>query len=145
TDLQSSWISYLLNDKRNILDFANIQTQFSEAQEDYMMNSVDHVFVDEFQDTNPVQYLVHLRWVLPTAKRDAARPKIRLTVVGDDDQSIYRFRGSDIACFLGLQSDCASKAVPFRAEKLTVNNRSSRNIVDFSQAYRSAAIPASCS
>lgn len=145
TDIQSSWQNYLLAAKRNLMDFTIIQQQFAEVQEDRILNAVDHVFVDEFQDTNPIQYLIHLQWVIPNPKRDASLPQMRLTVVGDDDQSIYRFRGSDIACFMGLKWDCKSRGIPFREEVLPLNNRSSREIVNFSSAYRTGAIPPSCS
>jgi DNA helicase-2/ATP-dependent DNA helicase PcrA len=144
-DLQLSWQSYLLAVNRNLMDFNIIQQQFAEFQGDRILNEVDHVFVDEFQDTNPIQYLIHLQWVIPNPKRDPLLPKMRLTVVGDDDQSIYRFRGSDIACFMGLKGDCTTRGIPFREEVLPANNRSSREIVNFSSAYRSGAIPASCS
>ena len=144
-DLQSSWQNFLFDSKRNLIDFAIIQQQFAEVQEDHMLNAVDHVLVDEFQDTNPVQYLIHLQWVLPTIKRDESLPKMRLTVVGDDDQSIYRFRGSDIACFIGLKGDCNSRGISFREEVIPYNNRSSREIVNFSSAYRAGAIPKACS
>lgn len=144
-ELQSSWQNFLFDPKRNLIDFAIIQQQFAEVQEDFMLNAVDHVLVDEFQDTNPVQYLIHFQWVLPTAKRDESLPKMRLTVVGDDDQSIYRFRGSDIACFMGLKGDCNSHGIPFREEVIPYNNRSSQEIVNFSSAYRTGAIPPTCS
>lgn len=144
-ELQSSWQNFLFDSKRNLIDFTIIQQQFAEVQQDCILNAVDHVLVDEFQDTNPVQYLIHLQWVLPTTKRDESLPKMRLTVVGDDDQSIYRFRGSDIACFIGLKGDCNSRGIPFREEVIPHNNRSSREIVNFSAAYRAGAIPAACS
>jgi len=144
-ELQSSWQNFLFDSKRNLIDFAIIQQQFAEVQEDHMLNAVDHVLVDEFQDTNPVQYLIHLQWVLRSTKREGTLPKMCLTVVGDDDQSIYRFRGSDIACFIGLKGDCNSRGIPFREEVIPYNNRSSREIVNFSSAYRAGAIPATCS
>lgn len=54
-----------------------------------------HVLVDEYQDTNPVQYQF-LRLLCPPAA---------LSVVGDDAQSIYGFRGSDITNILNFEKD----------------------------------------
>src|SRR5205807_9851449 len=55
-----------------------------------------HVLVDEYQDTNRAQYmLVNL---LASEHRNVA-------VVGDDDQSIYRFRGADIRNILDFRKD----------------------------------------
>src|SRR5262249_39692034 len=68
------------------------------------------------------------------------RPDVRLTVVGDDDQAIYRFRGSDIECFNQLQPHCDATKVPYRAEKLETNHRSTKSIVYFTQQFRSNSV-----
>lgn len=123
--LQQKWVDYL--DEQNVLDFATVQQRFLERQP-VILGQFDHVFVDEFQDTNPIQYAIHRGWL------GAARA--RLTVVGDDDQSIYRFRGSDINCFIDLGAECSRDRVPFRQEVLDRNYRSSGNIVAFNETFR---------
>lgn len=127
--LQERWGTYL--DQHSILDFATIQYRFLERQ-DAVLDNVDHVFVDEFQDTNPIQLAIHLRWL--------TRPQTRLTVVGDDDQALYRFRGSDIACFTGLESTCDAAGVAYRHEKLEENWRSTKRIVQFTARFRDATV-----
>lgn len=127
--LQQRWESYL--DEQNILDFATIQYRFSQRQ-DAVTDDVDHVFVDEFQDTNPIQLAIHLRWL--------RRPQTRLTVVGDDDQALYRFRGSDIACFTSLETTCRTAGITYRQEKLEENWRSTDRIVQFAAAFRDATV-----
>jgi ATP-dependent exoDNAse (exonuclease V) beta subunit len=62
-----------------------------------------HVFVDEFQDNNPMQFAIHTG--------SLAHPRVRLTVVGDD-QALYRFRGSDLACFADLGRYCRGRKIP---------------------------------
>ncbi len=81
-----------------------------------------YILVDEFQDTNYAQFeLVNLL---------AGSPKANLTVVGDDDQSIYRFRGAALSNILGFRS-----AFPQAASVvLTDNFRSVQPILD--TAYR---------
>src|SRR5213076_2017567 len=76
-----------------------------------------HVLVDEYQDTNRAQYvLVNL---LASEHRNVA-------VVGDDDQSIYRFRGADIRNILDFRKDYPDAHVVH----LEQNYRSSQAILD---------------
>ena len=132
--LQERWEDYL--DEQDILDFATIQHRFQQCQA-AIVPHLDHVFVDEFQDTNPIQFAIHLAWL--------ARPETRLTVVGDDDQALYRFRGSDITCFTGLENACREAGITFRQEKLEQNWRSSSGIVAFTGAFRRETVLAQVS
>lgn len=77
-----------------------------------------HVLVDEFQDTNPVQYAL-LQLLAPP-------PSANLVVVGDDDQSIYRWRGADVDNILNFPREYPGAKVV----KLEQNYRSDRNILD---------------
>jgi DNA helicase-2/ATP-dependent DNA helicase PcrA len=79
-------------------------------------NRFDHVLVDEFQDTNSVQY----RLVRLLARRTGS-----ITVVGDEDQSIYRWRGADIRNILDFERDHPGAKVV----KLEQNYRSTGNIL----------------
>ncbi len=75
---------------------------------------------------------IHLRWL--------DRPQTRLTVVGDDDQALYRFRGSNIACSTGLESTCDVAGIAYRQEKLEENWRSTKRIVRFAAGFRDATV-----
>ena len=82
----------------------------------YYQGRFHHILIDEYQDTNRAQY----RFVrLLTIKRQ------NLCVVGDDDQSIYKFRGADISNILNFEKDYPSAKVI----KLEQNYRSTQNIL----------------
>lgn len=76
-----------------------------------------YILVDEFQDINPMQYKV---------LRMLALPENNLFVVGDDDQSIYAFRGARPRLMLGFQRDYPQA----KRVELSVNYRSTPEILD---------------
>ncbi|MDP3156140.1 MAG: UvrD-helicase domain-containing protein [Archangium sp.] len=82
-----------------------------------------HVLVDEFQDTNPVQYAL-LKALAPPG------PTANLVVVGDDDQSIYRWRGAEVDNILGFPTEYPGCKVV----KLEQNYRSDQTILEAAHA-----------
>ena len=86
----------------------------------------EHLLVDEFQDTNPVQYRL-LRLLAGT--------RGNICVVGDDDQAIYRWRGANVENILGFDADFPGA----RVVKLERNYRSTRNVLDAAYAVISHA------
>ncbi|MBY0579711.1 MAG: UvrD-helicase domain-containing protein [Burkholderiales bacterium] len=80
-----------------------------------------HILVDEFQDTNRLQY----RWLKLLAGEDCA-----VFAVGDDDQSIYAFRGADTGNMRELERDFHIRNII----KLEQNYRSHGNILDAANA-----------
>ncbi|MCS1351995.1 DNA helicase PcrA [Mechercharimyces sp. CAU 1602] len=84
---------------------------------DYYQRKFQFIHVDEYQDTNHVQYSL--------VKLLAARHR-NICVVGDSDQSIYRFRGADISNILNFERDYPDATVI----KLEQNYRSTKMILE---------------
>ena len=109
--------------KNNALDFDDLIFKTVELLEknpdvlNFYQRKFQYIMVDEYQDTNQVQYkLVSML---------AARHK-NLCVVGDDDQSIYSWRGADIRNILNFEDEFSNAKVV----KLEQNYRSTKTILD---------------
>ncbi len=87
----------------------------------YYQQKFRYVLVDEYQDTNHLQYL--LTSLLAGGRKN-------LCVVGDDDQSIYRFRGANIENILNFEKQYPDA----RTIRLEQNYRSTQNILDAANA-----------
>lgn len=109
-------------EKYNAMDFSDILTNAYELLNDsYILDKVQskyiYVLVDEYQDTNEIQYKI--------IKKIVSKNK-NICVVGDEDQSIYAFRGANIQNILNFEKDYPEANVI----KLEQNYRSTQNILD---------------
>ena len=105
--------------REGVVDFAELLLRTfellsrNEVLREHYRSRFRHILVDEFQDTNRLQY----RWL-----KLLAGPKNIMFAVGDDDQSIYRFRGAHVGNMAEFERD-------FRVE----------NVIRLEQNYRSHA------
>lgn len=96
-----------------LLEFLDAQPK----QLQLLQNKFKYVLVDEFQDTNIAQY---------TLVKKLVEHHKNLTVVGDDDQAIYKFRGAAVSNILGFLKDFPKA----KTVVLTENYRSTQAILD---------------
>ncbi|EOG0947468.1 TPA: DNA helicase II [Neisseria gonorrhoeae] len=108
--------------REGVVDFAELMLrsyemlQSNEILRRHYQNRFNHILVDEFQDTNKLQYA----WLKLMAGGNAA-----VFAVGDDDQSIYRFRGANVGNMTALMEEFHIDA----PVKLEQNYRSVGNIL----------------
>lgn len=111
----------------NALDFDDIilhtvtLLQREKDVRDYYRRKFRYVLIDEYQDTNRLQYLLMKLLVGENGN---------ICVVGDDDQSIYKFRGADITNILNFEQEFKGT----RTIRLEQNYRSTQNILDAANA-----------
>jgi DNA helicase-2/ATP-dependent DNA helicase PcrA len=90
---------------------------------------LQHVLVDEYQDTNPLQQ--ELYFELLEALDDP-----NLTVVGDDDQALYRFRGGTVECLIRFPERVEARfRTSVESVQLKTNYRSTADIIDWCNRY----------
>ncbi|MGB2053963.1 MAG: DNA helicase II [Porticoccaceae bacterium] len=110
-----------------VIDFAELLLRALELWKnkpevlDHYQQRFQHILVDEFQDTNAVQYA----WLRILAGTTSA-----VTAVGDDDQSIYGWRGAKVENILSYERDFADT----HTVKLEQNYRSTSNILNAANA-----------
>ena len=110
--------------KENLMDFDDLILNTIKLFEkenavlNYYKERFKYILVDEFQDTNPQQYKL-IKLLTQKAEND-------LTVVGDDDQSIYAFRGATIVNILNFENDFPNTKII----RLEENYRCPRDIVE---------------
>lgn len=111
--------------KNNLLDFSDLLFFVCELLKKrqniltLFQKQFQYCLVDEFQDTNIVQYDI-IKLLFPSKKNP------QITVIGDDNQSIYKFRGASVSNILSFQKDYPETQMFV----LNENYRSFQNILD---------------
>ena len=117
----------------NLLDFSSLEeamlSRLQARRVPTLLADTAVVLVDEYQDTNALQEAIYFELVLATGAS--------FTVVGDDDQSLYRFRGATIELFRAFVARCQHRlgVAPQGPLYLVENYRSTPEIVDFFNSF----------
>jgi len=117
--------------REGVVDFAELLLRSyellagNEGLREHYQRRFSHLLVDEFQDTNTLQY----KWL-----RMLAGPHTAVFAVGDDDQSIYAFRGAKVANMQQFERDFGTPEQPVKLIKLEQNYRSHGHILDAANA-----------
>ena len=143
----SAYDDQLADDGR--LDFISVEEEFRDGLADGSLSDwldpVRVLLVDEYQDTNALQESIYQ----PVAAH-ATDNGGWVALVGDDDQSLFRFRGATVELFVDAPSrfEQAVSGMPIETLPLNVNRRSSLPIVNFANryvrldgAYQAARVP----
>lgn len=131
-DAISDYIGNLKN--RDLLDFSMLEDEFLKKLQSNKLKSLEGikiVLVDEYQDTNLLQEKIYFKITEVAIKNNGS-----IIVVGDDDQSLYRFRGATVDLFTNFGSRLNSQlgTNPLFVN-LSKNYRSTEHIVDFCNEF----------
>lgn len=127
-----------LKTQHNLVDFTDLEwktyrllnrSQHAEWVQYKLDQRIDHLLIDEFQDTNPTQWQLLLPLLTEMSSGNDGRPR-SVFIVGDEKQSIYGFRRADPGLFNAAQSWLAThmQATSITQDK---SRRSSGAIIDF--------------
>ena len=117
------------------LDYGILQKEALEYLKEKPVTQYKNILIDEFQDTDPIQneiFKILLKEIVNENEKDPENIHSTFTVVGDIDQSIYRFRGAYEDYFKELSS---LDFIDAQEEFLDINYRSTKEIVDFCDNY----------
>ena len=115
--------------KRNTIDFAMLESLFLNKLKNKELKSfldeIKIVLIDEYQDTNLIQEDIYF-----TIAKSALKNNGNITVVGDDDQSLYRFRGATVDLFTNYKKRAKNRLnIDVDEINLQTNYRSTENII----------------
>lgn len=120
-----------LLERNKLFDFASIQSTFlkelkeSPSFKKKIQDNFKYYLVDEYQDVNNLQNEIFF---------SLSEPYYNLTIVGDDDQSIYGFRGSSVDHIRNFESKLKTNGKNVKLDILNMNYRSTESIVEYSNS-----------
>lgn len=123
-----------LNDKE-ILDYSTLESKFLKNIKDgkltKFLDEIKIILVDEYQDTNSLQERIYCELAKVAINNEGG-----IVVVGDDDQSLYRFRGATVDLFVNFKNRFEKNLdKTFEIIKLSNNYRSTEAVVDFCNMF----------
>ncbi|MGB9934687.1 UvrD-helicase domain-containing protein [Thermodesulfovibrio yellowstonii] len=119
---------------RSLYDFALLEDKFLNQLRggtlSNFLSTFKFLLVDEYQDTNLLQEQIYFEFAKAAIKNGGS-----ITVVGDDDQALYRFRGATIDLFQNFPHRISSLGIKPKTIYLSKNYRSTKTIVNFLHKY----------
>ncbi len=116
--------------KRNTIDFSMLESNFlnklKNNELELFLDEIKIVLIDEYQDTNLIQEDIYFTIAKSALDNDGS-----ITVVGDDDQSLYRFRGATVDLFTNYKKRAKERlGIDVEEINLVTNYRSTENIIN---------------
>lgn len=130
---------FLLSDTQTLLH-SLIQDSDSPFIFEKIGTQLDHVMIDEFQDTSTIQWKNFKVLIEETMSREDAGNLI----VGDVKQSIYRWRSGDWRLLNNIKEEFSNGEKSLDIKTLDTNYRSDRNIIDFNNAFFTETVLQEC-